>query len=401
MSNYRLEDLARIGIALSAEKDIDKLLEIIVDEARNLTHADGGTLYIVDEEKKHLRFEILQTETMKMRMGGTSRVKITLPPVPLEINGQPNHANVSSYVALTEQIVNIADIYEAEGFDFSGTKGYDATTGYRSKSILVIPMKNHEEDVIGVLQLLNATDPDSGEIVPFEPQRVDSVASLASQAAVALTNRTLIEDLTEAKQRIEEAHLDTIQRLAVVAEYKDEDTAIHIRRMSRYCAVLARTLKLSPADVEMMLHASPMHDVGKIGIPDAILVKPGKLDADEWNIMKQHTIMGAQILSGSESELIQAGEVIALSHHEKWDGSGYPNGLAREKIPLLGRICAVADVFDALTSKRPYKEAFPNEKACKILKEGRGKHFDPNILDAFFKRLDEVVAIQQSYGGVS
>ena len=264
--------------------------------------------------------------------------------------------------------------------------------------MLVIPMKNHESEVIGVLQLVNALDPDTKDVLPFDPDRIDSVASLASQAAVSLTNRQLIEDLTGAKLEIEEAHLDTVQRLAVVAEYKDEDTAIHIKRMSRYCTVLARGLNLSRREVEIVLHASPMHDVGKIGIPDAILCKPGKLDEGEWEIMKQHTVMGAQILSGSESELIKTGQIIALTHHEKWDGSGYPNGLVKEDIPLLGRVCAVADVFDALTSKRPYKDAFPNEKAFEFLKEGREKHFDKDIVDMFFSCLDEVLAIQEAFG---
>ena len=392
-----LKDLAQIGIALSSERDINKLLEMIVDEARDLTYADGGTLYILDEERQHLRFEILQSQSMKLRKGGTSGAETSLPPVPLQADGQPNHANVSSHVALTKQIVNIADIYEAEGFDFSGAKSYDSSIGYRTKSMLVIPMKNHEKEVIGVLQLVNALDPDSNEVMPFDPERIDSVASLASQAAVALTNRQLIEDLTDAKHRIEEAHLDTVQRLAIVAEYKDEDTAIHIKRMSRYCTVLARGINLPRKDVEIVLHASPMHDVGKIGIPDAVLCKPGKLDEEEWEIMKQHTVMGAQILSGSESELIKTGQVIALSHHEKWDGTGYPNGLAKEDIPLLGRVCAVADVFDALTSKRPYKDAFPNEKAYEILKAGSEQHFDKHIVDMFFECLDEILAIQEAF----
>ncbi len=223
---------------------------------------------------------------MSLRKGGTSGVAPSLPPVPLQANGAPNHANVSSHVALTKQIVNIADIYKAEGFDFSGAQSYDSSIGYRTKSMLVIPMKDHESEVIGVLQLVNAMDPDTKDMMPFNPDRIDSVASLASQAAVALTNRHLIEDLTDAKQRIEEAHLDTVQRLAIVAEYKDEDTAIHIKRMSRYCAVLARGLKLSRKQVEIVLHASPMHDVGKIGIPDAVLCKPGKLNEEEWEIMK-------------------------------------------------------------------------------------------------------------------
>jgi cyclic di-GMP phosphodiesterase len=209
--------------------------------------------------------------------------------------------------------------------------------------------------------------------------------------------RQALENMAKAQRKTHESHLDTIHRLAVAAEYKDEDTATHIRRMSHYCAILARGLNLPPGEVELILNASIMHDVGKIGIPDAILLKPGKLTEKEFEIMKQHTIIGARILSGSPSELLQAGEVIALSHHEKWDGSGYPNGLVGENIPLWGRICAVADVFDALTSKRPYKEALPNEKVYEILREGRGMHFDPSIVDVFFERLDEVMMIQKQH----
>jgi HD-GYP domain-containing protein (c-di-GMP phosphodiesterase class II) len=390
-------DLAQIGIALSAEQDIDKLLEMIIDEARKFTYADGGTLYILDQEQQYLQFKILQNQSMKLRKGGTSGVETSSLPVPLQVDGKPNHTNVSSHVALTKQIVNIDNIYKAEGFDFSGAKSYDASNGYRTKSMLVVPMKNHESEVIGVLQLVNAMDPDTKDVMPFNPDRIDSVASLASQAAVSLTNRQLIEDLTYAKQTIEEAHMDTVQRLAIVAEYKDEDTAIHIKRMSRYCTVLARGLYLPHRVVDIVLHASPMHDVGKVGIPDAVLCKPGPLNDEEWAIMKQHTVMGAQILSGSESELIKTGQTIALSHHEKWDGSGYPNGLAKEDIPLLARVCAVADVFDALTSKRPYKEPFSNEKAFEILNEGREKHFDKSIVDVFFTCLDEVLAIQETF----
>lgn len=143
-----------------------------------------------------------------------------------------------------------------------------------------------------------------------------------------------------------------------------------------------------------MLLTSSMHDVGKIGIPDAILLKPGKFDRDEFDIMKQHTTLGAKMLNGSPSRLLQAGKVIALSHHEKWDGSGYPHGLAGEEIPLWGRICAIADVFDALTSPRPYKQAYSIEKARNILLEGRGSHFEAKLVDLFLEDFDEVTAIQ-------
>ena len=162
-----------------------------------------------------------------------------------------------------------------------------------------------------------------------------------------------LENLRELQKATTAAHLETVHCLSYAAEYKDEDTAMHILRMSHYSALIAKRLGRPRNEVELLLHASPMHDVGKIGIPDAILLKPGKLDAREWEIMKQHTVIGERILGDSSAELLQLGSLIAISHHERWDGSGYPNGLAGEDIPLCGRICAIADVFDALTSKRP------------------------------------------------
>jgi putative two-component system response regulator len=149
--------------------------------------------------------------------------------------------------------------------------------------------------------------------------------------------------------------------------------------------------------VETILYAAPMHDLGKIGIPDQILMKPAKLDPVEWEIMKQHTIIGAKILKGSDAEFIRLGESIAICHHEKWDGRGYPNGLEGKAIPIAGRIVAIADVFDALTSQRPYKEAFPWEKSLAIIREGRGSHFDPEVADAFFAIQDEIRIIREQY----
>lgn len=210
--------------------------------------------------------------------------------------------------------------------------------------------------------------------------------------------RDALNESIEAQRETHKAQIETINRLVVAAEYKDEDTANHIKRMSHYSRILAISLHLSPGEVETIHLASPMHDVGKMGTPDNILFKPGKHTPEEWEIMKQHATFGGHILNGSSAKLLQAGEIIALSHHEKWDGSGYPKGLAGEDIPLWGRICAVADVFDALTSKRPYKEAFSREKSLKIMKEGRGKHFEPKPLDLFLENLDEVFAVQKKYG---
>lgn len=183
----------------------------------------------------------------------------------------------------------------------------------------------------------------------------------------------------------------------MAAEYKDEDTGTHIQRMSHYSATVARHMKLDENTVETILYAAPMHDVGKIGIPDLILLKPDKLNPLEWEIMKQHTVIGARILKGSDAEFIRMGESIAKTHHEKWDGSGYPFGLKESGIPIAGRIVAIADVFDALTSKRPYKEPFSVEKSFAIIREGRGTHFDPAVVDAFFAVQEEILAIMKQY----
>jgi len=207
--------------------------------------------------------------------------------------------------------------------------------------------------------------------------------------------RRALEEMATAQRRTHDAHLDTIRRLVIAAEYKDRDTAAHIERIGQFSEVIARALKLSPGRIETIRHAAPMHDVGKIGVPDAILLKPGQLTPDEWEIMKRHTVMGARILHGSPSDVLQAGEEIALSHHEKWDGSGYPNGLRGEAIPLGGRICAVADVFDALTNHRHYRDALPNQTAYDMIETQAGRHFDPEVVAAFLASKPEVERIQQ------
>jgi putative two-component system response regulator len=205
------------------------------------------------------------------------------------------------------------------------------------------------------------------------------------------------DELKNALEKLQESSLETIYRLSMASEYKDEDTGAHIKRMSLYSAAIARKLGLDENDVRLLLYSSPMHDLGKIGIPDLILLKPGKLDPVEWKIMMQHTNIGAGILNGSEAEFIQLGEKIAQSHHEKWDGSGYPNGLKGTEIPISSRITAIADVFDALTSKRPYKEPFSVEKSLSIIREGSGSHFDPDVTDAFFSIKDEILAIKEEF----
>jgi putative two-component system response regulator len=197
--------------------------------------------------------------------------------------------------------------------------------------------------------------------------------------------------------QLKDASLEVIWRLTAASEYRDNETGAHIKRMSHYSAAMARHLGLANKTVDTILYGAPMHDIGKIGIPDRILLKPGKLDDAEWAIMKQHPLMGANILEGSKIGFVRMGAMIAKTHHEKWDGSGYPQGLKAKQIPLAGRIVALADVFDALTSERPYKKAFSIEKANQIIEQGRGHHFDPAVVAAFFAVQAEILDLKERF----
>jgi putative two-component system response regulator len=209
--------------------------------------------------------------------------------------------------------------------------------------------------------------------------------------------RQAFDDLKTASQKVKHAALDTTFRLAQAGEYKDAETGSHIKRMGYYTEAIAKAMALAPQDIEAILYAAPMHDIGKIGIPDRILLKPGPLDEQEWTFMMQHTTIGGNILSGSDSYVIQMAEQIALEHHEKWDGSGYPKGLKGPDISLWGRISAIADVFDALTTTRPYKKAFPLDYSLEILEKSRGAHFDPDVVGAFFSIKEEILSIRMKY----
>jgi len=207
----------------------------------------------------------------------------------------------------------------------------------------------------------------------------------------------LTEEVRKATSRIVEQERETIFCLAKAAEFRDIGTAAHIMRMAHYSKHIARMLGLSLAQQDLLFEAAPMHDIGKVGTPDSILLKPGKLSASELGIMQQHALIGFKILNNSRSPLLKIAAEIAYTHHEKFDGSGYPRGLAGNDIPLFGRIVAVADVFDALTSARPYKKSWRIEVASKLLRDQSGLHFDPMCIDAFFSDFDAVLAIQQEF----
>lgn len=219
---------------------------------------------------------------------------------------------------------------------------------------------------------------------------------LVAQRTVHL--RQALADTMSAQERTREAHLDTIRRLVVAAEYKDRDTASHIERIGRMSELMAKRLALSGDEVHLIRHATTMHDVGKIGVPDHILLKPGALTEAEWGVMRQHTVFGERILSGSQSPLLVLGERVARSHHERWDGSGYPDGVAGDGIPLAARICAIVDVFDALASHRHYRDALPLPTVWGMIEKESGAHFDPEIAETFCAARRDVEALWQAVG---
>ena len=237
---------------------------------------------------------------------------------------------------------------------------------------------------------------------PFD--RTELLMRVRNLLDAQLANRLLydqkavLEEMVRVRtEALKQTRLQVVQRLGRAAEYRDNETGLHIVRMSQISALLAKSMGWSEEDCELMLHASPMHDIGKIGIRDDILLKPGRLTVEEFETMKSHASMGADMLDGDDSELLKLAYTIALTHHEKWDGSGYPAGLAGEAIAQAGRIVAVADVFDALTSARPYKKAWPVADALNYLSENSGKHFDPEVVAHFTRLLPEIMAIFVRY----
>jgi len=500
-----LHHLTDIGLALSGEQNRDRLLEMIVSLARSITNADAGTLYIVDDSGTKLEFVVLQNDTMNVRLGGTSGNPVTLPPVSLyNETGEENHANVSSHVALAREVVNIEDVYCAEGFDFTGTRRYDAATGYRSQSMLVIPMENHEHEIIGVLQLLNAKDKKTGAVAAFSPVGLAAVQSLASQDAVALTNTQLINGLKALLYSF-------MQSIAAAIDAKSPYTRGHIDRVVDLTMRIAEKINaqgdgpfkdvhFDENELEELKLAAWMHDVGKITTPvhvvdkatklEAIVDriemvrtrfkligkalqaellekllemagsgatrtemftvteemerrrqeleddlqfvmscnKPGEFMSDEriervkaiaarsfddageqkpWltedevknlcirkgtltdaerKIIEDHTVVTIDMLSRLPfpKRLSRVPE-FAGAHHEKLDGTGYPNHISGEALSLQARILAVADVFEALTAKdRPYKEPMKLSQAMKIMGfMVKDKHVDPEVFDLF------------------
>jgi HD-GYP domain-containing protein (c-di-GMP phosphodiesterase class II) len=367
-----LRSLVEVGTHLADKADRRKVLDLILLEARRLAGAEAGSLYLLKDGR--LRFVSAQNDKVPL-------TQIT--EVFLDHEMPASADSLAGYAASSGQAINIADAYALPpDAPYHFNRDFDTSTGYRTRSILATPLRGPDDEIVGVLQLFNRLD-GRGEVAPF-PSADDSVIqSLASMAALAIHNMLL-------QERLKQAHLDTILRLSVAVEFRDSCTYDHIRRMAGTSALVARAMGLPDLGVELIRAASPMHDIGKIGIPDAVLQKPGPLTPEERAVMERHPEIGAEILGRSTNELLAAAREVALTHHERWNGQGYPGRLAGEAIPISGRIVGLADVFDALASKRVYKAAFPLSKVLEIICGERGKHFDPRVVDAMMATLDDV-----------
>ncbi len=274
-----------------------------------------------------------------------------------------------------------------------------ATKGREDVPVLMITANDQKQVLYRALDA-GATDFLTKPVDKVEfMARVNNMLQLGASRKVLANRATwLAEEVRKATVEIVQRERETVVRLSKAAEYRDPETGAHILRMAHYSELIAKGLGLSLAEQELLLEAAPMHDIGKVGIADHILLKPGRLTADEFEIMKQHSTFGYEILRGSASRVLQAGAEIARAHHEKFDGSGYPNGLVGEAIPIFSRIVAVADVFDALTSERPYKKAWSLERAAEHIKASAGIHFDPECVNTLFSHWEEALEIRHRFG---
>jgi len=313
----RFELLHRVGIALSAEKDRDRLVEMILIEARRLCQADGGTLYLRTDDD--LRFAIMRTNSLGINMGGPSGTKVELPPIPLydPHSGKPNRSNVVTYACLVKESVNIPDAYHAAGFDFSGTKAFDEHNGYRSKSILTIPLVNNEDRVIGALQLLNAADPETGEVIPFSAELQEIVEALASQAAIALDNQILIDGQKELLESF-------IKLIAAAIDAKSPYTGAHCERVPVLTEMITRAacevaegpfkdFSMSPKDWYELRISAWLHDCGKVTTPVHIMDKSTKLET----IFDRMEIVRARFETLKREAEIRYLEAVASAEEDK------------------------------------------------------------------------------------
>lgn len=347
---------------IAAERKMDGLLILMADLGRAIVAADRCSLWLVDNDRGELWTKVAH---------GVSELRI------------PYNAGFVGYSVRTAEPLLIKDAYQDPRFD----RRSDEKTHYRTTSVMTVPLMNSAGNVMGVFQAINKQGTDEqGEPAVFSTQDLERLSLTAVYSAKTVESAMLNMEL-EATQR------EIIHILGEVSEYRSEETGDHIQRVAEISCMLAKFLGLPENEVERIRLAAPMHDLGKVGIPDAILNKPGRFNDDEYTIMKTHSEIGYNMLHNSKRKLLRFAAEIARSHHERWDGRGYPKGIAGEDIPLAGRICSVADVLDALSSPRCYKQPWPEEKVKEEFIKQRGAQFQPELVDVLMEHWDEIYSL--------
>ncbi|MFO0752552.1 MAG: HD domain-containing protein [Thermodesulfovibrionales bacterium] len=401
----KLTHIIDLGHEIARVHDVDLLLERILTVARRFVNADAGSIYI--KEGNRLKFSYTQNETMQKKLPEGQKLLYSTFSIPID------NESIAGYVAGTGRMLNIPDVYELpEGVPYSFNKGYDELSRYRTKSVLTFPLTNNRGEVIGVLQLINAMDGE-GNILPFAGEDEPFILHFANSAAIAIERAQMTRAI--------------ILRMIRMAELRDpKETGAHVNRVAAFAVEIyerwASARGVPSKEIEknrdILRMAAMLHDVGKVAISDTILKKPARLDPEEFEAMKQHTYLGARLFSDTYSEFDEASSLVSLNHHERWDGSGYPGhinalsgqpmlgyegqsgkalGKKAEEIPPFGRVVAIADVYDALCSRRAYKDPWDEEQVLETMRSESGKHFDPEMIEAFFSILDIIRSIGQRY----
>ena len=401
----KLNVLTTLGIELNQVNDLDILMERILTEARRFVNADAGSIYIRHDDSLH--FSYTQNDTLQKKLAAGKKLIYSVYTIPID------EESIAGYVASTGGPLNIPDVYEIDPVKpYHFSKKFDEVSKYRTHSMLTIPLVNIKGKVLGVLQVLNAQDPEN-RVVPFAETDEKMLAHFASTAAVALERAQMTRAI--------------ILRMIRMAEMRDpKETGAHVNRVAGYSIEIyehwARRNGCSDIEIDrnrdIFRMAAMLHDVGKVAISDTILKKPARFTDEEYAIMKQHTVLGARLFDDRQSDFDDAAAEVALNHHERWDGKGYPGyvsvktgnplpehtnadgspvGKKAEEIPLFGRIVALADVFDALSCARVYKEAWTEDQVLDTLRKDSGTHFDPDLVDIFFNKIETLKSIQQRY----
>ncbi|MEE0998422.1 MAG: HD domain-containing protein [Treponemataceae bacterium] len=403
--NTREEKLQRIIESekiINEIKDVDVLLERVLTEARGIVNADAGSIYVI--EKDNLKIRYAQNDTQQRMLAPGEKLPFQSFSFPI------NEKSMCGYCVLTHELINEPDVYSiSKDKKYSFNKSSDEVTGYRSKSIIAIPLITINGTILGVLQIINPQDK-YGNIIPFDEDAILYLKHFATSATQALERTYLTREM--------------VMRMVEMAGFRDpKETGSHVNRVASYSVEIYDRWAFKhniPLDErnkyrDALRIAGMLHDVGKVGISDLVLKKPGKFTEEEFAIIKGHTYIGAILFKNKQSSFDDMAMEVALHHHERWDGNGYPGkvdiekidientntikteSLSGDEIPLSARIVTIADVFDALSSSRVYKKAWTEEEVYEELKNQSGKQFDPELIEIFFEVLPQIKAIQASW----